>query len=127
MHLVIVDAHSKWMDVCVMSKITASDTIFHLRSVFTSHGLPDTIVSDNGPTFTSQEFQDFMRYNNIHHIRTAPYHPSSYGLAKRAVETYKSSLPKMTRDTVHEKANRFLFKYCTTPHSTTGVTPAELM
>ncbi|GFS26633.1 endogenous retrovirus group K member 6 Pol protein [Elysia marginata] len=93
-----------------MSKITASDTIFHLRSVFTTHGLPDTIVSDNGPTFTSQEFQDFMKYNNIHHIRAAPYHPSSNGLAERAVETYKSSLRKMTRGTVHEKANRFLFK-----------------
>ncbi|GFR57405.1 polyprotein [Elysia marginata] len=100
---------------------------FHLRSVFTTHGLPDTIVSDNGPTFTSQEFQDFMRYNNIHHTRTAPYHPSSNGLAERAVATYISSLRKMTRGTVHEKANRFLFKYHTTPHSTSGVTPAELM
>ncbi|GFS28088.1 polyprotein [Elysia marginata] len=68
-----------------------------------------------------------MRYNNIHHIHTAPYHPSSNGLAERSVETYKSSLRKMTRGTVHEKADRFLFKYRTTPHSTTGITPAELM
>ena len=54
MYLVIVDAHSKWMNVDFMQQITAEKTIQKLRSVFSTHGVP--IVTDNGPTFHSEQF-----------------------------------------------------------------------
>ena len=73
MYLVLVDTHSKWMDVEVMSQITASQTIEKLRSIFAVHGLPKKVVSDNGPTFTSQEFQEFMERNGIVHVKSALY------------------------------------------------------
>ena len=56
MFLIICDAHSKWLDVRIMSKITASETILELRDVFSVMGLCREIVTDNGPTFTSDEF-----------------------------------------------------------------------
>ena len=56
MYLVLVDAHSKWMEVHLMQSITASKTIESLRIIFSSHGLPQTIVTDNGSPFTSSEF-----------------------------------------------------------------------
>ena len=40
----LVDAHSKWMDVEIMSQITASQTIEKLRSIFAVHGLPKKVV-----------------------------------------------------------------------------------
>ena len=64
-----------------MSKITASHTILELRDIFATLGLPDTIVTDNGPTFTSSEFRLFLSHNGIKYITVSPYHPSSNGLA----------------------------------------------
>ena len=87
MFLVIVDAHSKWLDAHIMSAITSSKTIEVLRSVFAIYGLPQTIVTDNGPSFTSEEFAQFMARNGIKHVKSAPYHPSSNGQAERAVQT----------------------------------------
>ncbi len=67
-----------------------------------------------------------MKQNGIQHLTTAPYHPSSYGLAERAVQTVKEGLKKMTGP-LETRIPRFLFKYRVTPKATTGQTPAELL
>ena len=127
MYLVVIDAHSKWLEVFQMKNATSSTTIQKLRTLFAQFGLPKTVVSDNGSCFTSREFQLFMSRNGIHHIRTSPYHPSSNGLAERAVRVFKESFKKMKEGTVTDRLARMLFAYRNTPHSTTGVPPAELM
>ena len=81
----VVDAHSKWMEVSIVYSATTATTIEKLRTRFATHGLPRTVVSDNGSVFTSSNFEQFMLRNGIHHVRTAPYHPASNGLAERAV------------------------------------------
>ena len=88
MFLVVIDAHSKWIDVFPMTTATATTTIQQLRTLFAQFGIPDTIVSDNGPQFSAVEFQQFCRLNGIRHSRVAPYHPSSNGLAERAVKIF---------------------------------------
>ena len=88
MFLVIVDAHSKWMDVVAMKSATSNATIDSLRSLFATHGLPELLVSDNGAVFTSNEFKNFVQQNGIRHSTCAPYHPATNGLAERAVQTF---------------------------------------
>ena len=96
--------------------------------MFATHGLPAFIVSDNGTQFTSQEFMEFVKRNGIRHHLIAPYHPSSNGLAERAVQTFKQAMKKNPHDSNIEKyLARFLFHYRSTPHSMTGVSPAELL
>ena len=109
-----------------MSTITSSKTIETLRTVFATHGLPQTIVTD-GSLFTSEEFKQFMDCNGIKHITSAPYHPSSNGQAERAVQTLKLGIKRTPGDTVQEKMSIFLFDYRITPHVTTGVAPCELL
>ena len=92
--LVAVDAHSKWPEVVLMTSTTATHTIAVLRQMFATHGLPQQLVSDNGPQFTSSEFSDFCAANGIKHIRTAPYHPASNGLAERFVQSFKVAMKK---------------------------------
>ena len=127
MFLVIVDAHSKWLDVHQMQSITSSKTIEKLRIVFATHGLPQKVVTDNGPSFTSEEFRTFMSLNGIVHVTTSPYHPSSNGLAERAVQTFKQGLKRTPGSTIQERLSKFLFTYRITPHTTTGVPPAMLL
>ena len=90
--LILVDAHSKWPEVVTMSGTTSQSTIEVLRSLFSRYGLPEQIVSDNGTQFTSDEFAQFIEWNRIKHIRSAPYHPSSNGLAERFVQTLKGAI-----------------------------------
>lgn len=56
MFLVMVDAHSKWPEVAVMKTTSSEKTIEELRSVFSRFGLPQQLVSDNGPQLVSEEF-----------------------------------------------------------------------
>ena len=127
MYLILVDAYSKWLDVIPMSSITTSRTIEKLRIVFATHGLPHKIVTDNGPSFTSSEFKDFMTNNGIIHIKSAPYHPSTNGLAERAVKTFKQAVARISGESIQERISKFLFNYRVTPHSVTGVSPSELL
>ncbi len=92
MYLVLVDAHSKWMEATVMKSITTDKLVKKLREIFSTHGLPKTVVTDNGPSFTSAEFASFVKANGIRHITSAPYRPSTNGLAERGVQTMKLGL-----------------------------------
>ena len=128
MILVIVDSHSKWIEAHVVSSATSQATIEKLRLVFSIPGIPEVIVSDNGTAFTSEEFTEFVRSNGIKHLTSAPYHPASNGLAERAVQTLKNALKKEPGGiSLETQISRFLFSYCITPHSTTGVAPSELL
>ena len=127
MFLVVIDAHSKWIEVFPTSHATALTTVQHLRQLFAQFGIPDSIVSDNGTQFTAQEFQDFCKSNGIQHIRSSPYHPSSNGLAERAVQVFKQGMKKASSGTVSDKVSRLLFHYRITPHTTTGLTPSEML
>ena len=127
--LIVVDAHSKWPEVIPMaSSTTAARTIEALRLLFASYGVPNQLVSDNSPQFVSKEFADFMAGNAVKHIRVAPYHPASNGLAERFVQTFKKAMSAARNDgaSLSQKLCRFLLTYRSTPHATTQVAPCEL-
>ena len=98
MFLVVIDAYSKWLEVHCMRSTTSSATIGKLREIFATHGLPATLVSDNGSNFTSSEFQEFMKRNGIKHIKVAPYHPASNGLADGPCEFSKKGSRRWRRE-----------------------------
>ena len=111
-----------------MPNVTSETTIEKLRDMFARYGLPERLVSDNGPQFTSSEFATFMKRNGIKHILVAPYHPRSNGQAERFVQTFRQFFKAEGKTSASLKSNlaRFLFSYRTTPNSTTGQMPAEL-
>jgi transposase InsO family protein len=94
----LLDAYSKWLDIVVMKNITTRTTIEKLQGIFTTHGFPEIVVSDNGPTFTSKEIEQFTARNGIRHIKAAPYHPASNGCAERAVQTFKTTMTKILEE-----------------------------
>ena len=123
MFLVVIDSHTKWLEVF---PTTSFHTIEKLRMLFSSFDLPHKIVSDSGSVFTSQEFQDFMKSNGIIYVKVSPYHPSSNGLAERAVHIFKRGLEKQTEGSLKCKISKVLFNYRVTPQSTTAKSPMEL-
>ncbi|CAC5397393.1 unnamed protein product [Mytilus coruscus] len=123
MFLIVIDAHSKWPEVIPMKSTTSTQTIRVLRTIFARAGLPEQIVSDNGLQFVSAEFQTFTKMNGITHIKSAPYHPATNGLAERFVQTSKQSLKAMRGENsdINKKLANFLLAYrntlCATMHS----------
>ena len=87
MILILVDVHSKYIEAHVMKSSTTVATLIKLRQTFATHGIPVVIVSYNGTAFTNQEFNTFCDVNGIKHTCSSPYHPSTNGLAERAVQT----------------------------------------
>ncbi len=126
--LVIVDAHSKWIQAHVVPSTAAGTTIAVLKSVFATHGIPEQLVSNNGSGFASGEFREFTVTNGINHTFTAPYHPTANGLAERSVQIIKKALKthKGGGD-MTQHISEFLMRYRIIPHSTTGISPSELL
>ncbi|UYV81082.1 hypothetical protein LAZ67_19002721, partial [Cordylochernes scorpioides] len=127
--LIVVDSHSKWIEAIPMRETTTRKTIEQLRRLFSSYGLPEELVSDNGPQFTGSEMKGFLEGNGIKQTLIPAYHPQSNGLAERAVRTIKTALDKNKRkigDTIQDTLSKVLLAYRSTPHVTTGKTPSEL-
>ena len=82
---------------------------------------------DNGPCFVSEEFETFLSKNGIKHVTSAPFYPATNGLAEHAVQIVKKGLKKEKRGTMASRTAKVLMAYRTTPQSTTGVSPSELL
>ena len=126
--LVCVDYHSRYPETEILRSVKTSVISDRLRKMFCRYGAPETLVTDNGPQFISNEFKDLMSEFNIQHRRVTPYHP----IANGEVERFNRSLKKCIQTAISEGINwrialqSFLLNYRTTPHSTTGVPPSEL-
>ncbi|XP_054866909.1 uncharacterized protein K02A2.6 [Amphiprion ocellaris] len=128
MFLVAVDAHSKWPEVVIMRSTTTEKTIEKLGEMFSPFGSPTQLVSDNGPQLVSQEMSAFLQANGVQHIKSAPYHPATNGLAERFVQTLKHALKtSQGQGTLHQRLHNFLLNYRNSPHATTKMSPASLM
>lgn len=134
--LILVDVFSKWIEVAVMNTTTSQRVIEVLRNWWARFGIPVELVSDNGPQFTSSEFEDFLRRNGVKHTLTPPYSPKTNGSAEKTVQVVKGILKKQFTDEylnskVHrsfqQKLDDFLITYRSTPSTATGLTPSEMI
>ena len=122
MFLIVMDAHSRWLEIEEMDTTTSAKTIEKLQNLFARYGVPSQLVSDNGPQFKSEAFQMFLKRNGIKHLTSAPYHP-----AERCVQSFKSAMKsEMEEKPLNIKLVMFLLAYRNSPHSTTGETPSQL-
>ena len=98
MYLLFSDAHSKWPEIIELKSTTANKTIEELRKLFASYGLPEQMVTDNGPQFVSEEFAIFAKANGVKHIKGSPYHSATNGAVERLVQTFKKSMKASDKD-----------------------------
>lgn len=128
--LIVVDAKSKWPEMCMTKNApTTAGTICYLREIFSRHGLPEILVSDNASIFKSAEFKEFCQRNGINQRWIAPGHPATNGQAERYCQTLKTKLKCMMHEpsgSLHEKLHSFLLRYRVTPLAC-GKSPAELL
>eukprot|EP00939_MAST-03C_sp_MAST-3C-sp1_P004035 g4035.t1 len=100
------------------------------KRIINTFGTPQTIVSDDAQEFLSAEFQTFLRKNNIQHKRTHGYHPEANAAVERNHGIINTAL-KIAGDATYAKPKQLLceleFAYGNTPHSSTGISPNEMI
>nr|XP_037270110.1 uncharacterized protein K02A2.6-like [Rhipicephalus microplus] len=126
MLFVVVDSHSKWIEAIRLAHTTSRNTVNALRTLFSTFGLPHTVVSDNGTPFTGWEFNESLQQNRVVHVRAPPYHPQSNGLAERAVQPIKDGLKKWGDADLSKTLARTLCRYRNTL-LTSGRTRSEML
>ena len=94
--------------------------IQHTKSIFARHGIPESVISDNGPQYSADAYKQFAKEYRFQHISSSPYYPQSNGEAERALGTIKSLLNK------EKDPYLAILSYRSTPLQN-GYTPAELL
>ena len=116
----IVDYYSRNIEIARLNNLTAEEVVTHTKSVFARHGIPETVVTDNGPQYTSELYADFAKKFEFQHITSSPYYPQGNGEAERAVKTIKEMLKKC------EDPYLALLSYRSTPLPI-GYSPSQLL
>ena len=65
-YLVIVDYYSRYIEIALLNRTTADEVIRHTKSVFSRHGIPEVVVSDNGPQFSSEAYAELVWRSHTH-------------------------------------------------------------
>ncbi|KAK3108744.1 hypothetical protein FSP39_014647 [Pinctada imbricata] len=123
-HIIVVDYYSRYFEVIELTSTQSKVIIQKLKSVFARFGIPEKLVSDNGPQYSSAEFAKFAKDYNFQHTTSSPHYAQSNGLAERCVQTAKRILKKAKID--HQDPYLALLAYRTTPLEN-GYSPAELL
>ena len=87
--LVIIDYHSNFIEVENINRPNNKSIYKALKVLFVRYGVPDTLVTDNGPQFSSDEFHKFRSGWGFEHVTSSPYYPQSNGKTENVVKTVK--------------------------------------
>ena len=121
--LVVIDAYSRFPEVDIIHSSAAKGTILKLERIFATHGIPEVIKSDNGPPFSSQEFETYMNEMGIKHQRTTFSEAENF--MKPLTKTVCAA--RIEDKDWKKELYKFLLNYRATPHTTTGFSPSELL
>ncbi|UYV85035.1 K02A2.6-like [Cordylochernes scorpioides] len=122
-YLVVVDYFSRFIEVVRLTKLSSEAVVDHCKAIFARHGIPDIVISDNGPQFrpsTTSAFTKFASEVGFRHITSSPKHPQSNGQAEAAVKIVKN-LMKKNKDPV------LALMECRATPLANGLSPAELL
>ena len=119
-YLVMVAYYSRYIELAKLEHTTSEAVINHVKSILTRHGIPETIISNNGPQFASKEFALFAVDYGFSHVTSSPGHASANREAEWPVRTIKKLL--------HAAKDPYiaLLNYRSTPLAN-GYSPAELL
>ena len=87
-YLVVGDYFSKFLLVRKIPNASTHSVIKELGMIFTEFGYPFVLKSDNGPCYTSREYDDFLEFYKEHHITSSPHHPQSNGFTEAFVMSW---------------------------------------
>ena len=127
--LVVCDYSTRYPEAFPLKRFTATAVAEQLVELFSRHGIPREILTDQGSNFTSALLQELYTRLGVKALRTTPYHPQTDGLVERFNQTLKQMLRKFVDDegkNWNKLLPYVLFAYREVPQASTGFSPFEL-
>ena len=127
--LTMMDMFTKYPEAIPLKKVDNESVLEAMLEVFSRHGIPEKILTDQGSVFMSRLTKQVCQTLGIGHIRTSPYHPQSDGALERWHASLKGMLKRSGADLKYwDRHLRYLlFAYRDTPHCVTGFSPFDLL
>ena len=127
--VVLVDYFTEWVEAKPLSRIESSDIIEFLTDVFSRHGIPEILITDNGPQFVSSQTKGFLDIYNIYIHPATTYHPETNGKVEnrnKEIGKYLRLLSQEEKDW-DELLHAALWALRTAKNEKTGFSSFELL
>ena len=125
-YLLLVDNFSNFFELMRLSSSTRTKCMIDaMRSQFAHHGVPEVVMSDNGPQFSCDEFRVFAQRWDFEHVTSSPRYPQSNGQVERAIGTVKNIVKKAMED--GSDAQLALLNFRNTVREGYSASPAQLL
>ena len=122
-YLVTTDYYSNFIEIDRLYDTSSSTVINKLKAHFARYGIPDCVVSDNGPQFNSDAFTKFANTWDFEHCPSSPGHSQSNGKAESSVKTAKKLIKKAKKSQYDPYLA--LLDHRNTPSQVTSTSPAQ--
>ena len=140
--MVMVDKHSRYPEVEIVKCTSAAAVIPKFDRILATHGIPNTIKTDNRPPFNGADLfkvcpkslllavllkKKYSKKKGFVHRKVTPYRPKANAEAERFMRTMGKAIRIAHAEGRNWRPglNQFLMNYRTTAHSTTGVSSAD--
>jgi len=97
-YVVAVDYFSDFFVLEQLQDTTTTSVVKMLKRSFATHGIPESVRTNNGLQLVSEEFRVLAREWKFHHVTSSSYYARSNGKAESAVKIAKTLLQKAKRD-----------------------------
>ena len=98
-YVLLGDYYSKFVEFTELKENTTSKTVIEfMKEQFARHGIPEQLISDNGPQYDSEDFRRFAKDYGFQHLTSSPGFQQSNGYAESQVKVLKSIIKKTTKE-----------------------------
>lgn len=94
----VADYYSRYFEVYPLRNTLAGTVIQQIKVAFSHHGIPEKLVSDNGPQYSCDEFAKFSKQYGFIHATSSPTYAQSNGIAEKTVQSVKHIFGKCKAD-----------------------------
>uniref|UniRef100_A0A3B3QWT0 Integrase catalytic domain-containing protein n=1 Tax=Paramormyrops kingsleyae TaxID=1676925 RepID=A0A3B3QWT0_9TELE len=123
-YLLVIDYLSNYPEIALLTSASTAGVVTQMKSIFARHGIPQVVCSDNGPCYSSKDFQRFAEEYWFQHVTSSPLYPQSNGKVEKGVHIVKLLLKKAGDS--RSDPYLALLNYRASPLEH-GVSPAEIL
>ncbi|KAK0135574.1 hypothetical protein N1851_028577 [Merluccius polli] len=87
--------------------LLVTDAITHLKSIFARHGIPEVLMSDNGPQFSGQAFTSFVASYGFKHGHTSPERLQTSSTPYRLASPYDCAVSSLAAGPCTARQHQF--------------------